>query len=176
MRGLGAPVSVLSPAQIQQLAANAGFSGDDLNTAVAIALAESFPSGNPNSYNPETSAGAPAGKGSYGLWQIYLAAHPEFAGQNLFDPQTNANAAYSVYLKAGGFSPWTTYTSGAYQQYLNATPVTLDAATGLPISDSTDVAALPVVGSSFLDGIDPTTLGLTVLALGGLLLYDFLSD
>ena len=98
-------------------ARNAGFQGADLLTAVAVALAES--SGDPNAYNPETAAGAPEGEGSYGLWQIYLHAHPEFQGQNLFDPQTNANAAYAVYRAAGNsFRPWSTYLNGAYTAHL----------------------------------------------------------
>jgi Lysozyme like domain len=99
-------------------AQNAGFQGDDLDTAVSIALAES--SGNPNAYNPETAAGTPQGQGSYGLWQIYLKAHPEYSGQNLYDPQTNANAAFALYQQSGGFSPWSTYQSGAYAQYSQA--------------------------------------------------------
>src|SRR5579862_5259092 len=102
----------LSPAQIQAYAAAAGFSGNDLVTATAVALAES--SGDPSIINPE---------GSYGLWQIYLPMHPEFAGMNLLDPQTNANAAFSVYSKAHGtFQPWTTFGSGAYQKYLASVP------------------------------------------------------
>jgi Lysozyme like domain len=110
--------TILTAAQIAFYAQAAGFSGNDLDTAVAIALAES--SGNPNSYNPETAAGTPSGEGSYGLWQIYLAAHPEYAGVNLYDPQTNASAAYTIYAAAGGFSPWATYNSGAYQAYVGA--------------------------------------------------------
>jgi len=118
---------ILSPSQIAQYAAAAGFTGGDLVTAVAIALAESN-GGDPNAYNAEpqdvpgsygrTSSGD--GKGSYGLWQIYLAAHPEFAGANLLDPQTNANAAFSIYAIAGGFHPWSTYTSGQYGMYETA--------------------------------------------------------
>jgi len=108
----------LSASQIAQLAAAAGFSGDDLATAVAIALAES--GGNPKAYNPETAARAPEGQGSYGLWQIFLKAHPEFAGQDLTDPATNAAAAFSVYSAAGqSFTPWSTFGNGAYQTYLS---------------------------------------------------------
>lgn len=107
----------MNAADITTYAQNAGFEGDDLNTAVAIALAES--SGNPRAYNAEVAANTPVGKGSYGLWQIYLKAHPEFANEDLYDPQTNANAAYAVYLAAGGsFSPWSTFNSGAYQAFL----------------------------------------------------------
>ena len=99
-------------------ARNAGFAGADLLTAVAIALAES--GGNPDAYNPETAAGTPEGFGSYGLWQIYLKAHPNFQGLNLFDPQTNANAAYEVYAEAGNsFRPWSTYLNGAYTAHLD---------------------------------------------------------
>ena len=59
------------------------------------------------------------GLGSYGLWQIYLAAHPEFAGDNLYDPQTNANDAYEIYQRAGNsFSPWSTFKSGAYRNHV----------------------------------------------------------
>jgi Lysozyme like domain len=126
---------LLTPAQIAYYAQNAGFSGNDLNIAVAIALAES--SGNPNSYNPETAAGTPAGEGSYGLWQIYLHAHPEYSSANLYDPQTNANAAYAIYAAAGGFSPWASYNSGAYQAYLaNFAPAAPGSIPGLTAATS----------------------------------------
>ena len=108
-------LTTLSPSDIAAYAESAGFSGSDLIAAVAIALAES--GGNPNAYNAETAAGTPHGKGSYGLWQIYLNAHPEFSGQNLYDPQVNANAAYEVYLTASGFMPWSTYKNNAYLNY-----------------------------------------------------------
>jgi hypothetical protein len=154
LRGLGAstpstslPAAILAPAQIQAFAAAAGFTGDDLNTAVAIALAES--SGNANAYNPETGAGAPSGKGSYGLWQIYLNAHPEDAGLNLFDPATNAAAAYSIYATQG-FTAWTTYNSGAYTAYLQSAPsVTPDPSTAaLTVDDSGDVVETASVTDS----------------------------
>ena len=146
----------MNASDIRDVAANAGFSGADLATAVAIALAETLPSGNENSYNPETDApgGTPPGQGSYGLWQIYLKKHPEYAGLNLMDPQTNAHAAYDQYSQHG-FAPWSTYGSGKYQAYLGQaiaaiqaaapsmpsfatpTPLTLDAQTGLPVEPST---------------------------------------
>lgn len=90
---------------------SAGFSATDAVTAAAVALAES--SGNP--------AAVGDGGNSIGLWQIYLPVHPEFSGEDLTDPQTNANAAFSVWQAAGGsFSPWTTYGSGAYLTYIPA--------------------------------------------------------
>jgi len=107
-----------TPAQIAQYAYQAGWTGYDALLAVAVAIAES--GGDPQAYNPETAAGAPINKGSYGLWQIYLNAHPEFEGENLFDPQTNANAAFSIWQNSGGWNPWSTYKSGAYQANLFA--------------------------------------------------------
>lgn len=103
----------LSFSDIEGYASSAGFSGDDLNTAVAIALAES--SGNPSAAGDATLGG------SYGLWQINLKAHPEYTEAALMDPQTNANAAFAIYQAAGnGFSRWSTFNSGAYAQYLPA--------------------------------------------------------
>jgi hypothetical protein len=142
MRGLGA--LYMNPATVQSYAEAAGFSGSDLNVATAIALAES--SGNPTAYNPETSHGTPAGQGSYGLWQIYLKAHPEFSSVNLYDPAANAAAAYHIYSQAGGFHPWTSYTSGAYQNYLTSVPLTLDASTGLPVDTAAEAVPGPTPG------------------------------
>lgn len=181
-------VGLFSAADIQTFAANAGFSGPDLAIAVAIALAESLPSGNPNSYNPETQAagGTPQGQGSYGLWQIYLKKHPEFAGQNLMDPQTNANAAYSIYSRRGGFSDWSTYTSGAYLQYLSSVPaatpapLTIDASTGQVINDSTPTATLTVDQYNALSNPPSTApspgviVGAIALGIGALVLEELL--
>lgn len=139
--------------QILGLAANAGFSGDDLVTAAAVALAES--GGDPQAYNPEQSAGAAQGHGSFGLWQIYLTAHPEFAGENLLDPQVNAAAAYAVYSAAGGsFRPWSTFQSGAYEanvavvnQALAASPdITASAGGDGTIGSSGDLLTLVIAG------------------------------
>jgi lysozyme-like protein len=108
----------LQISQLIALAAGAGFTGDDLATAVSIALAES--GGNPQAYNPERAANTPVGYGSFGLWQIYLKAHPEFKGQNLFDPQLNASAAFAVYSSAGNsFRPWSTFGNGAYLAHVD---------------------------------------------------------
>src|SRR5215831_15280049 len=99
--------------EIIPLAQNAGFSGQDLQTAVQVALAES--SGNPSAWGD-----AGIGQGSFGLWQINAYWHPEFGPDfsQLYDPQTNANAAFSVYSKAGNsFSPWSSFKTGAYGKY-----------------------------------------------------------
>ena len=90
----------LSPGQIAGFAQNAGFSGDDLVTAVAIALAES--AGDPNAVG---DAGT-----SIGLWQIHYTVHPEFDPTQLHDPQYNANAAFDLFTRRNGFNDWSTFT------------------------------------------------------------------
>lgn len=100
---------------IVTVASKAGFTGSDLVTAVAVALAES--GGNPMAHG-DTTLGS--GTGSFGLWQIYSDAHPEWGPDFtvLYDPQTNANAAFQIYRDAGfSFSPWSTYKSGKYAQF-----------------------------------------------------------
>lgn len=161
----------LSISELLALAQAVGFSGPDLLTAVAIALAES--GGNPQAYNPESAAGAPQGQGSFGLWQIYLKAHPQFSGANLFDPGTNAAAAYSIYSSAGGFSPWSTFTSGAYQGNLAAVnaamPQTQPVMVATDATDATDATGATsdaTVASGLGDGGI-----LALVALGGLVFW-----
>ncbi len=104
-------MAALTPQQIAYYAYKAGFRGQALNTAVAIALAES--GGNPVAYNPEAAAGTKPGNGSRGLWQIYGTAHPWANNPQVFDPLKNAQAAYRVYMEAGrSFRPWSTYNQG----------------------------------------------------------------
>lgn len=143
--------SALSPTQLAAYAANAGFTGAALNQAVAIALAES--SGNP--FVVGDSNITPGG--SVGLWQINLAAHPEYSAADLLDPQANADAAFQIYQDAGGqFTPWTTYKTGAYASYLPSIPSATPAASSF---FSTDV---PTEDASSSDGtimgMDPNTL------------------
>jgi len=96
--------------KIIDYARKAGFAGDDLTIAVAIALAES--SGKVDAVGDKNLA--PEYGPSLGLWQINMGtrAHAsEFADLNLFDPQVNANAAFKLYSRAGNsFRDWSTFT------------------------------------------------------------------
>lgn len=116
---------ILSPSALASYAYAAGFRGSALTTAVAVAMAES--GGDPaalNTSDPGTSRG---------LMQINLGAHPNYAGSNLFDPQTNFNAAYAVYHAAGNsFRPWSTFTNGTYAANLN---IAQNAVSGLNTTD-----------------------------------------
>jgi hypothetical protein len=120
----GAPVpgGPLSVPQIAVYAANAGFEGNDLLTAIAIALAES--GGDPGAVGDLNITRG----GSVGLWQINLRWHPQYTAQALMDPQTNADAAFQIFQAAGdSFSPWSTFKSGAYRSHLDVASSYLNA-------------------------------------------------
>jgi hypothetical protein len=96
------------------------FSGEDLAIAVAIAKAES---------GWRTGALNPNGlDNSYGLMQMNMYGDMGPArrqrwglssNDELYNPDTNMRAAYDLYSSTGGFSHWTTYTSGKYQEYMD---------------------------------------------------------
>lgn len=88
----------------------AGWEGEDAVTAVAIAGAES--TYNPDAENPSSTA--------KGLWQTMMSYHaPKYGGDSWSDPYANARVAHQIWREAGGWSPWTVYTSGAYQAHMN---------------------------------------------------------
>lgn len=91
----------LSMGELRSLAAAAGFTGLDLNIAVAVAMAES--GGHPEALG---DAGA-----SYGLWQVNIPSHPEYKlnPEVLYTPAVNAEAAFKI-KTAGGWVMWSTYT------------------------------------------------------------------
>jgi hypothetical protein len=117
-------VPTISAAQIAQYAYAAGFRGDSLTTAVAVALAESHgDTGIHGDVNLQTGTWGP----SVGLWQIRSLnpGHGTAAEQALrnaqanADPATNARHAYQISHQGNNFRPWSTYTNGAYRNYLN---------------------------------------------------------
>lgn len=126
-------MSALSANQILQLAQRAGFQPQDAQKFAAVVLAES--GGNPRAYNPNASTG----DNSYGLAQVNMlgslgpARRKEFGlsrNEELFNPETNIRAAKRIWDTSGPHA-WTTYTSGAYKQYL---PTVQRAAGGAPES------------------------------------------
>lgn len=110
-------MATLSDAQIAGYAGKAGFSGENLKIAVAVAKAES--GGNPTAHNAKPP------DDSYGLWQINMLGslgpdrRKRFnlkANTDLYDPATNARAAYGIFT-GSGWGAWSTYKSGAYKKY-----------------------------------------------------------
>ncbi|MGM1059976.1 type VII secretion target [Saccharothrix sp. Mg75] len=113
-------MSTLSPERIARHAHDAGFRGQDLTIAVAVALAES--GGDPRAHN------ATPPDNSYGLWQVNMlgalgpARRREFgldANRELFDPAENARAANRISGDGRDWTPWSTYTNGAYKKHLD---------------------------------------------------------
>jgi hypothetical protein len=81
-----------------------GPGGGIAHVAAAIALAES--GGSAIARNPS---------GASGLWQILGQVVPG----NIFNPFVNALNAVAKFRAAGGFSPWVTYETGAYLQFMD---------------------------------------------------------
>jgi len=107
-------------AQLVQLGQSAGLPLQQAKLMAAIGAAES--GGNARAHNPNRSTG----DNSYGIWQINMidnlgpARRKEFglqSNEQLFDPVTNALAMKRI-LQSSGPHAWTTYTSGAYKQFL----------------------------------------------------------
>jgi murein DD-endopeptidase MepM/ murein hydrolase activator NlpD len=103
----------------------AGFTGQGLKTAYAIAKAESGL--NPRAYNPNANTGDL----SYGLFQINMLGGmgPERrkryglkSNEALYDPLTNAKVAYQMSRGGQDWTPWSTYKSGVYKANLGSFP------------------------------------------------------
>lgn len=104
--------------EVARAAHRAGFRGEGLTNAVAIALAES--GGNPRAANRT------APDDSHGLWQVNYFGNLKGGRTKKFgppeaqyDPDTNAKAAYQISGAGRNFRPWTTFTSGKHKQYLS---------------------------------------------------------
>lgn len=143
---------------LRDLLASAGFHGHGLDTAVAVAMAES--GGHPTSHN--TNAGT--GDNSYGLFQINMLGslgparlHEYHLSSNdqLFNPLINARVAYQLSNGGTNWTPWTTYTRGTYLKYLGKD---MQIGGGLPdpnAATSDDAAGTPGTdGHSHADAFD----------------------
>lgn len=91
--------------EIAGVARFAGFQGNDLRDAVAVALSES--GGDPN-YSDQKA-------GRFGLFALPYNAVTEI---DYRDPTSNAMVAHSVYMEAGGFHPWPSFQDGRYVKWL----------------------------------------------------------
>lgn len=97
------------------------------DTAAAIALAESGGRTDAisNTAYPKLPGYHPPGPGaspeySVGLWQVNRLAHPQYSTASLETQMGAARAAVQISGDGSNFSPWSTYTSGAYKDHLQA--------------------------------------------------------
>jgi murein DD-endopeptidase MepM/ murein hydrolase activator NlpD len=120
------PGGTLGTQQLVSLARGAGFTPDEAVIMAAIAKAESGGKSGELNNDPRS------GDLSYGLWQINMigslgpARLKEFGisrYEDLFDPATNAKAAYKVY-KSRGYGAWSVYkpVGGRPPKYLQFLP------------------------------------------------------
>ena len=110
------PPTALTQAQIVTLAGKAGFKGEDLIIAGAVAMAESS-----GRYWVENSIPC------IGLWQInfrfWNPRKPQWTKEWLKVPENNAAAAFYIYTQAGNkWRDWSTYTGGGYLKYMTPKP------------------------------------------------------
>ena len=95
--------------------AQGGGAGTTAHIAAAIAMAES-------GGREVKQQGMPPGLTGWGLWQITPTSGITQNGRfgNLLNDANNARAAVYLWRQAHGFSPWSTYNSGAYQSFMDA--------------------------------------------------------
>jgi hypothetical protein len=110
----------LSAPEAAKYLAAAGFTGDALVTAVAVAMGES---GLNTAAMGDTSITGGGWGPSVGLMQIRSRTAGDEAngwrdGSRLTDPMFNAQAAFAISNGGTNFGPWTVYTAGIYQQHL----------------------------------------------------------
>lgn len=107
-------------ASLMDILKQAGFRGDGLKMAYAIAMAES--GGNAHAHN----GNAGTGDNSYGLFQINMlggmgpARRKQYglsSNDSLYDALTNAKVAFKMSHGGTAWGPWSTYTTGAYKDY-----------------------------------------------------------
>ncbi len=108
-------------AELRDLCRAVGFPPDTIDTAAAVAMAES--NGNPHAQNIVTALQAhtwntehPAGprhgpERSFGLFQVNTLAHPSYDEGRLLDPDYNARAALLISSGGKNWHPWSTYTA-----------------------------------------------------------------
>lgn len=126
-------MTILAPAVIAGLAKGAGWAGQDIATAVAVAMAES--GGNPASHTVDSD------DDSWGLWQVNMRGDmgPErrrafglSSDSQLADPKTNARVAHAIQQSQGWDRAFGSYSSGAYRKFLPQAQAAAGAPAGLP--------------------------------------------
>ncbi|MER7911268.1 hypothetical protein, partial [Streptomyces sp. NPDC096068] len=111
---VGASPAHAAPSDLcAQVGYNAGFRGDSLVTAVAVALAES--SCNPSASNVQNNTPPSTDRG---LWQINDYWHSEVGDACAYDAQCNADEAFRISSGGTNWQPWSTYNQGAHKRHL----------------------------------------------------------
>ena len=148
-------MATLSHSELEALWVLHGGDQADADTAAAIAQAEShgcqYAKAGPTDDRPvkQCTYRKTNLENSYGLWQINRRAHPQYSARSLYTVGGNADAAVAIRRARGDFTDWTTYTNGAYTQYLTSggTPTPTPGPTAPPTADT----ATPHMHSGWAD-------------------------
>lgn len=144
-----AALGALDATAVASLAYQAGFRGDDVSVAVAIAKAES--QWNPLAINDQNSNGST----DFGLMQINSVHASLLATGDWRKPLTNMQMAFQIFTDAGSrWTPWVTFNSGSYRQFLQ--PV--EGCTATTLTD-------PGQGKQGSDGLRPRAANVKAIAL-----------
>ena len=136
---------VLTAAQVAQFSYNAGFRGDGLVNAIAIAYAES--SFRTDAVNVNTD-----GSRDRGLWQINT-VHKNVTDTCAFTPACAADAAYVISNSGTNWHPWSTLNGDRYNGYLPAARAAAADVSGTAIDLYVDGNA----GSGAVQNDEPST-------------------
>ncbi|MFB7268014.1 transglycosylase SLT domain-containing protein, partial [Streptomyces nojiriensis] len=113
----GASPAYAAPSDLcAQVGYSAGWRGEALEFAVAIALAES--SCNPGASNRQGNVDA-EGSTDRGLWQINDFYHPDVTNACAYDAQCNANEAFRISSGGTNWQPWSTYNRGHHWRHMD---------------------------------------------------------
>lgn len=129
-------------AQLEGIWTQAGGSSQAAPIAAAIAMAES--GGNSTATDDDSN-----GSVDRGLWQI----NSVHGAQSTYDVMGNARAAIAISNNGQNWSPWTTYTNGAYRQFLQ-TNVAPDTSAPINGTNATANATLTDYPGGWLDPLN----------------------
>lgn len=142
----------LTDVSLVRLARGVGLPEAQIQTAVAVALAES--GGLVNALN---FIGPNPGSWDIGVWQINDDANPSYVRNTLFtSPGYNAFAMKEIYTAAASWSPFPAFTSGAHNRFMTRAAAAVQAApTGtLGGNSCSDLSGSDVVGNLADDNPD----------------------
>ena len=129
----------LTATQVAQYAYNAGFRGDGLIYAIAIAGAES-------GYRTDatnTVRNSPPST-DRGLWQLNSYWHPEVSDTCAFDPACSAQAVYKTSSSGTSWTQWTTWNNGAYKSRLSEAQAAAAAVSGSGGGSNNGIISVPL--------------------------------
>lgn len=105
--------STPNKARLIEAARRAGFTGQALATAVAVAMAESGGRENARGVNSDSRRTVDRGP-----WQINSYWHREVPDAEAYNYDAAARHAFRISGGGRNWSPWTTYKTGAYRRYI----------------------------------------------------------